>query len=165
MAKPKVAIVCDWLTGMGGAENVVYAVHNMYPDAPIYTSQYEDNPKSWYGWDWTINADIRTTWLQKLPKSLKKFLPLLRAITFPRIDLSEYDLVISISGAEAKSVKVRPGALHICYCHSPTHYYWQRYDEYIKHPGFPRGTNWLARFALKVLVAPLRTWDLQASKR
>ncbi len=165
MAKLKVAIVCDWLTGMGGAESVVYRVHTIYPDAPIYTSQYNDSPKNWFGWNWAEEADIRTTWLQKLPKSLKKFLPVLRAITFPRLDLSEYDLVISISGAEAKSVKTRPDALHICYCHSPTHYYWQRYDEYLKHPGFPKGTNWLARFALKLLIAPLRAWDRQGAKR
>ena len=164
MPKPKVAIVCDWLTGMGGAESVVHELHRMYPDAPIYTSQYDDNPKNWFGWDWTKEADIRTTWLQKLPKSLKKFLPVLRALTFPRIDLSEYDLVLSSSGAEAKYVKTRPDALHICYCHSPTHYYWQRYDEYLKHPGFPKGTNWLARYALKLLIAPLRVWDRQGAK-
>ena len=39
-AKPwprKVAIVHDWLIG-GGAERVVYELHLMFPDAPIYTS-------------------------------------------------------------------------------------------------------------------------------
>ncbi len=166
MPKPlKVAIVCDWLTGIGGAERVVYELHNMYPDAPIFTSQYDANPKIWHGWHWLEEADIRTTWLQKLPKSLKKFLPVLRALTFPRIDFSDYDLVLSSSGAEAKSVKTGPNTLHICYCHSPTQYYWKRYDEYMRNPGFPRGFNWLARFSLKMLVAPLRQWDRIAAKR
>jgi len=163
--KLKVAIVCDWLLNMGGAERVVYELHQLYPDAPIYTSQYNSDPKAWYGWNWTQQADIRTTWLQKLPKSLKKFLPVLRALTFPRLDLSDYDLVISSSGAEAKSIRTPKTTLHINYCHSPTHYYWQRYDEYLKHPGFPSGTNWIARYALKLLVAPLRRWDRQAAKR
>ena len=49
----KVAIACDWLTNVGGAEKVLLAVHQMYPDAPIYTSQY--NPK---GIDWFKDADV-----------------------------------------------------------------------------------------------------------
>ena len=163
--KLKVAIVCDWLMGTGGAERVVYELHRMFPDAPIYTSQYDDDPKAWYGYNWFEDADIRPTKLQKLPKGLRKFLPVLRALVFPRIDLSEYDLVISSSGAEAKAVHTGPNTLHICYCHSPTHYYWQRYNEYMKSPGFPRGTNWLARLGLKFLVAPLRVWDRHAAKQ
>jgi len=163
--KLKVAIVCDWLTNMGGAERVVYELHRMYPEAPIYTSQYNSDPKVWYDWNWTSQADIRTGWLQKLPKGLKKFLPVLRAFYFSRLDLSDYDLVLSASGAEAKSVKTGPKTVHICYCHSPTQYYWLRYDEYLKHPGFPKGTNWLARYGLKLLITPLKRWDRLASKR
>ncbi|HEX7632808.1 MAG TPA: glycosyltransferase [Candidatus Saccharimonadales bacterium] len=160
MASPRVAIVCDWLVGIGGAERVVLELHKLYPEAPIYTSQYDPSRI-----DWFADADVRTTWLQKLPRSLKKFLPLLRAWTFSRLDLSDYDLVISSSGAEAKGVRTGPGTTHISYCHSPTHYYWIRYDEYLKHPGFPRGFNWLARLGLKLLVNPLRRWDFRAAQR
>lgn len=160
MSKLKVAIVCDWLTGVGGAERVVLELHRMYPDAPIYTSQYD--PKKI---DWFDDADVRTTWLQKLPASLKKFLPLLRAWTFSRLDLSQYDLVLSSSGAEAKGVHTGPNTVHINYCHSPTHYYWIRYDEYMANPGFPRGLNWLARLGLKVLAGPLKQWDRHAAKQ
>jgi hypothetical protein len=67
----RVAIVCDWLAGTGGAERVVKELHNLYPDAPIYTSQYDRSSKVWYNNDWFGDADIRTGWLQKLPKSLK----------------------------------------------------------------------------------------------
>jgi hypothetical protein len=95
----KVAIVCDWLTGTGGAERVVLELHKMFPDAPIYTSQYDKNPKIWYGDKWFADADIRTLWMQKVPKSLKKLLPVFRAREFSKLDLSEYDLVISSSGA------------------------------------------------------------------
>lgn len=156
--KLKVAIVCDWLLGIGGAERVVLELHKMYPDAPIYTSQY--NPKRI---TWFEDADVRTGWLQKLPKRLKKFLPVLRALYFSRLDLSEYDLVISSSGAEAKAVKTRKDALHICYCHSPTHYYWIRYDEYIQNPGFGKW-NFIARLGLRILVGPMRRWDRNAAK-
>jgi glycosyltransferase involved in cell wall biosynthesis len=155
----KVAIVCDWLSGIGGAERVVLELHKLYPEAPIYTSQYE--PKNI---DWFTNADVRTGWLQKLPGSLKKFLPPLRAWYFSHLNLSEYDLVISSSGAEAKGVKTGPNTRHICYMHAPTHYYWARYDEYIKNPGFGY-LDPLARLGLKLLVGPMRRWDRKAAQR
>lgn len=158
--KPKVAIVCDWLTGIGGAERVVLELHKLYPDAPIYTSQY-DPAKI----DWFKDADVRTTSLQRLPKSLKKFLPVLRAWAFGRLDLSEYDLVLSSSGAEAKGVKTGKNTTHICYCHSPTHYYWIRYDEYLDKPGFPRGLNWLARLGLRIFIGPLKRRDRRAAQQ
>ena len=156
----KVAIVCDWLTGIGGAERVVYELHKLYPNAPIYTSQY--NPSAL---DWFEDADIRTLWLQTLPSTLKKFLPVLRAWSFSRLDLSEYDLVLSSSGAEAKGVKTGPKTLHICYMHSPTQYYWIRHDEYLSKPGFPTGFNWIAKLGLKLLIGPLKRWDKRAAGR
>lgn len=159
----KVAIVCDWLLGTGGAERVVLELHKMFSQAPIYTSQYNPNPKIWYGNEWFAKADIRTTWLQKLPRGLKKFLPVLRAWSFSRLNLSHYDFVISASGAEAKFVKAG-STTHICYCHAPTHYYWARYEQYLAHPGF----GWLdplARLGLKLLVGPMRHWDYKAAQR
>ena len=155
----KVAIVCDWLTDYGGAIRVVLELHKMFQSAPIYTSQYD--PKKL---DWFKDADVRTTWLQKLPKSLRKFLPVLRAWSFSHLNLDDYDLVISSSGAEAKFIKTKPNTLHVNYCHSPTHYYWVRYDEYLKNPGFGM-FNWLARLGLKFLASPMRRWDYKAAQR
>lgn len=155
----RVAIVCDWLTGIGGAERVVLELHKMFPKAPIYTSQYDSQKIDWFG-----GADIRTTWLQKLPSALKKFLPVLRAWSFSRLNLSEYDLVISTGGAEAKFVKTGGRTKHIHYCYAPTHYYWSRYDEYMQNPGFG-AFNWLARLGLKILVGPMRHWDYKAAQR
>lgn len=155
--KLKVAIVCDWLTTIGGAERVVLELHKMYPEAPIYTSQYD--PKAI---DWFTEADVRTGWLQKLPNRLRKFLPVLRAFYFSRLDLSDYDVVISSSGAEAKAVHTGNDTLHISYCHSPTHYYWIRYKEYLKNPGFGK-LNFIARLGLRLLVAPLRRFDKHAA--
>ncbi len=157
--KLKVAIVCDWLLGIGGAERVVLEIHNLFPDAPIYTSQYDKSAIDWFD-----DADVRTTWLQHLPKSLKKFLPILRAFAFARLNLSEYDLVVSSSGAEAKGVHTRKDAIHINYCHSPTQYYWIRTNEYLKNPGFSFGLNWLAKIGLKLFLDPLKRWDRHAAK-
>lgn len=155
----KVAIVCDWLVGIGGAERVVLELHKIYPDAPIYTSQY-DPAKI----DWFKDADVRTTWLQHLPKALRKFLPVLRAWTFSRLDLDDYDVVISATGAEAKFIKTKGDTTHICYCNAPTHYYWSRYEEYMECPGFGH-FDWLARLGLRLLVGPMRRWDYRAAQR
>ncbi len=155
----KVAIVSDWLTGIGGAERVVLELHKMFPKAPIYTSQYDKSKIDWFN-----DADVRTGWLQKLPSGLKKFLPVLRAWYFSRLDLSEYDLVISETGAEAKAIKFGSKTTHICICNAPTHYYWSRYQQYIEEPGFGK-FNWLARMGLKLLVNPLRKWDYKAAQR
>lgn len=157
--KPKVAIVHDWLVG-GGAERVVLELHRMYPDAPIYTSYATDE------WRKRLDGKVVTGFLQKWPfGALRKFLPLLRIWWFTHLDLSEYDLVISSSGnGEAKGVKTPAHTTHICYCHSPTHFYWRNYDLYLRQPGFGRFDP-LARLGLRLLVGPLRRWDLRASKR
>ena len=154
----KVAIVCDWLTNVGGAEKVLLRVHQLYPDAPIYTSKYDEK-----GIDWFKDADVRTGWLQKFPTKMRRLLGPLRQRYFSKLDLSEYDLVISVTGAEAKAVKV-PNGKHICYCHVPTQYYWQMYDDYVKNPGFGI-LNPLVRLCFKIMVVPLRKADLKAAQR
>ena len=158
MTKQKIALVCDWLTGVGGAEKVILAVHKMYPDAPIYTSQYR--PKTI---DWFKSADVRTGWLNYIPAGLKRFIPFLRQFYFSRLDLSDYDVVISITGAEAKAVKTGPNTLHVSYMHAPIQYYWTLYDQYIENPGFGV-LNPIARLGLKLLVGPLRKADYKSAQ-
>jgi glycosyltransferase involved in cell wall biosynthesis len=158
LKKLKVAIVHDWLIG-GGAELVVEELHRMFPDAPIYTSYATRE------WKQRLDGKVRTGILQYWPFSrMRKFLPVLRTRWFSHLKLSGYDLVISSSGAEAKGIQVPKGTLHVNYCHAPTHYYWSRYDEYMKRPGFGP-FNFLARFGLLLLVGPLRKWDYKAAQR
>jgi glycosyltransferase involved in cell wall biosynthesis len=155
----KVAIVHDWFVG-GGAERVVYELHKMYPKAPIYTSYCSPEWR-----EKLAGTKVITSYMQRWPFSkMRKFLPPLRALWFSRLDLSGYDLVISSSGAEAKGIKVSSPAVHINYCHAPTHYYWSRYDDYLKNPGFGR-LDWLARLGLKILLGPMRRWDYKAAQR
>lgn len=157
---PRVAIIHDWLVG-GGAERVVYELHKIYPDAPIYTAFCNKKSREYFK-----GADIRTGFMQKFPFSkLYKFLPILREYWFERLDLTEYDLIISSSGAEAKGIKnIRPSALHINYCHSPTHYYWIRYYEYLQNPGFGIFDP-IARIGLKLLIENRQKWDYRAAQR
>lgn len=162
MATKKVAIVYDWLTNMGGAERVLLSAHKAFPDAPIYTSVFDPT-----GCPAFAKLDVRTTWLQKLPRFLRKrhqLFPVFRAHAFRTLDLSDYDVVISISSAEAKAVRAaKPGAKHICYCLTPTRYYWSHYQEYKQSPGFG-WLNPLVRLLLPAFVGWMRKLDLQAVK-
>lgn len=169
----KVALVCDWLTTPGGAEKVLLELHRMYPDAPIYTSQYRAKKIDWFN-----DATVKTDWLNLFPACLRKFLGPLRQLYFSHLDLTSYDFVISVTGAEAKSVKTRKkprknrtctrctssSAYHLCYCHVPTQYYWQMYDKYLKNPGFGV-LDPLARLGIKLLVKPLRKADYRSARR
>jgi glycosyltransferase involved in cell wall biosynthesis len=155
----RVAIVHDWLVG-GGAERVVLEMHRMFPNAPIYTSYVSKE------WRQKLDGKVVTGFLQHWPFSmLRKFLPLLRIWWFTHLDFSAYDLVISSSGnGEAKGIKTGPNTTHICYCHTPTHFYWRHYNHYLKEPGFGM-LDPLARLGLRILVGPLRRWDLKAAQR
>jgi glycosyltransferase involved in cell wall biosynthesis len=159
---PKIAIVHDWLTTMGGAEKVVLALHDAFPDAPIYTSVYTPNTMPNFA-----GIDVRTTKLQNMPRLLRKmhkFFPMLRVRAFQELDLSEFDIIISSSSAEAKQVrKTRPDQIHICYCHTPIRYYWSHYNEYKRDPGFG-GLNWLVRLSMPFLVPPLKKADYAAAQ-
>lgn len=155
--QPKVALVCDWLTNVGGAEKVLLRLHELFPDAPIYTSKYDKKKIDWFN-----DADVRTGWLQIFSTRLRRYLGILRQSYFSHLDLSSYDIVISVTGAEAKSIKSGK-AIHFCYCHVPTQYYWQMYDDYVKNPGFGF-LNPLVRTLFKLFVKPLRKADYKAAQ-
>ncbi len=157
----RVAIVCDWLTTMGGAERVVLELHKMFPDAPIYTSSYSPKRMPLFK-----EADVHTGFIQKLPFSNKHQLwPVLRRRYFSKLVLEGYDLVISSSGAEAKAVKV-PNGVHVNYCHSPTQYYWVRPDEYMsaETAGGLSFLDPLWRLGLRLLKPWMKRWDYLAAQ-
>lgn len=153
----KVALVCDWLTELGGAEKVLLAFHEMYEDAPIYTSQYRPRKAHWFK-----GMDVRTGWLQPFPAWSRRFIVPLRQHFFAHLDLSEYDLIISVTGADAKFIQ--PRGKHICFCHVPTQYYWGKYHEYLKNPGFGP-LNPLIRPIFRKIAPRLRQRDFLASQK
>src|SRR5207248_9376828 len=93
-------------------------------------------------------------WLAGKVSDYRRLLPL-----FPRAvrgwDLSPYDAIISSSHAVAKGVDPK-GKPHLCYCHTPMRYIWDRFDDY-----FPRGAQ---RMAMKLMVPRLRRWDVKTAQ-
>lgn len=161
--RPKIALVHDWLTTMGGAEPLVLEIHRLFPAAPIYTSVYNAEKMPAFG-----HIDVRTTNLQaKLPESLRykhALWPTLRAKAFRQLDLSEFDIIISSSSAEAKSVpKTRPGQVHIAYIHTPPRYYWSHYEEFRKEFTFGLLTPFIRPF-IPYFVKKMRKLDLASVK-
>jgi glycosyltransferase involved in cell wall biosynthesis len=154
----KVALVHDYLNQMGGAERVVIALHEIFPDAPIYTSIYDParvDPAF-------QRMDIRTSFMQKLPLVTQHHQPYLPLYPFAMetLDLRGYDLVLSSSSAFAKGVITRPETMHICYCHTPMRWCWN-YEEYVEREHLGK----VARTLLPFLITKLRTWDQVSSMR
>ncbi len=116
----RIALVHDYLREYGGAERVLEALHELYPEAPVYTA-FVDRKALGIHWQRFTDWDIRTTWLARFPLIKKLYSPLriFSAKAFESLDLREYDVVISSSNAYmAKAVRV-PNGVHICYCHTP----------------------------------------------
>jgi glycosyltransferase involved in cell wall biosynthesis len=157
----KVAIVYDRINKYGGAERILEALHEVWPEAPIFTAVYEPKHAAW-AWGY----DIRPSFLQLLPffRSRHEYLPLLTQFAFDTFEFSGYDVVISVTSAEAKAVFTRPGQLHVCYCLTPTRYLWSGYEEYQKYPGLGLLSG-LAKVVLRKTAPLLRNWDQVASSR
>lgn len=153
----KVALVHDWLVGRGGGERVLYDIHTLFPDAPIYTLVYDQDKAP----EWCKECDILTTYIQKWPgaKSHHKLLLSFMPKAWEALDLTEYDLVISCCASCCKGVITRPDALHVCYSFSPTRYVWDLYYDYLEN------TNAIKRFFMKRMIHKVRLWDFQAAQR
>ena len=154
----KVAVVCSWLNQYGGAERVLDVVHEMFPQAPIYTSIYwpEGMPASYRSWD------IRTSPLNRLPlikRHHQPFLPLY-PLGFEALDLEGYDLVLSVTSAFAHGVITRPDTVHVCYCLTPARFLWD-YRAYARRERL----GGLARVVLPFFLTMLRNWDVAAANR
>jgi len=155
----KVALIHDHLAQDGGAEKVLQALAEMFPEAPIYTLLCEEeNIKKYYQ-----NHRIDTSVIQRLPggvKHYKWYMPFMpMAVEF--FDLSGYDLVISDSASFAKGVITRPETLHIDYCHTPTRYLWSDSHQYINELKY---NKWLKKI-VSLFLNYVRIWDRQAADR
>ncbi len=154
----RVAIVHDYLNQYGGAERVLEALHDLYPTAPVYTSIYDPAAMPAFYRSW----DIRTSFMQRLPgwkKHFRRYFPLYPS-AFESFDLSAYDLIISSSSAYAKGVIPRPGAIHICYCHTPMRFAW-RTDDYIEREAI----GGVQAAILPFLLTYVRLWDVASTAR
>ena len=152
-----VALVHDWLNQIGGAEDVLEAMVGMFPAAPIHTSMYwrQGMPPAYRSWD------VRTTWMDRLPgiyRHHQVYLPVYPS-AFSRLDLSDYDLVLSNKSGFCHGV-CTGDAVHVCYCLAPTRYVWD-FQAYAAREALPEPL----KVALRPMIAALRRWDYRAAQR
>lgn len=154
---PKVALVHDFLLTFGGAERVLRALADMYPEAPIYTLLADRELVERY----FPGREIRTSFLQKFPHWLRKryhwLLPLY-PVAIETLDLRDFDIVLSSSGAWSKGIVTRLHTKHISYLHSPMRFVW---DSYHTYPRLQKRYFFFRR----LILSYLRLWDREAAAR
>jgi glycosyltransferase involved in cell wall biosynthesis len=128
--KSKIALIYDRAnTAYGGAEQVLLALKRLYPDLVLFTSVYDAKKAKW-----AKDFILKTSFLQKFPfaKKIHRYLAALMPFAFECLDLSSYDIIISVTSAEAKGVVTRRDQLHLCYLLSPPRYLYHYHDQYLE---------------------------------
>ena len=151
----RTAVVHDWLTGMRGGEAVLEAILEVVPDAELFTLFHFKGSVS----PMIESRRIHTSMLQPFASRIRDYrrlLPLYPSAV-RRWDFRRFDRIISSSHCVAKGVNSR-GIPHLCYCHTPMRYVWDRFDDY-----FPRSRP-LQRAVATPVAARLRRWDVVTAR-
>jgi glycosyltransferase involved in cell wall biosynthesis len=153
----RIAIVHHWLVTQGGGERVVEMLASMFPEADIFTlvASPKGVPQSLQG------RQITQSFLGRLPLASKLYRHLLPLypLAVEQLNLSNYDLIISSDAGPMKGVIVGPRAVHICYCHSPMRYVWNKYPEYRQE------LTGVKKYAFSLAAHYVRNWDYCAAQR
>ncbi|XHX78861.1 MAG: glycosyltransferase [Stenomitos frigidus ULC029] len=152
----KVALIHDYLREYGEAERILRVLHQMYPDAPVYTA-FIDRKRLGEAIALFDGWDLRTAPSQHLPGITRYYqtLRVLQPYCWEAVDLSTYDLVLSSSGHYfSKAVLTRAETLHISYCHTPPRDLWDA-SQTVGH------RHWYQQW----MQTHLRQYDFYASQR
>jgi glycosyltransferase involved in cell wall biosynthesis len=151
----KVALVYDRVNKWGGAERVLLALHEIWPEAPLFTSVYNPRTAQWA----SVFKKVIPSFLQYFPlaKSNHEIYPLLMPLAFESFNFDDYELVISVTSEAAKGIITLPKTFHLCYCLTPTRYLWSGYFSYFDK-------EW-KRSLTRYPLAYLRKWDKIACQR
>lgn len=157
----KIAIVHDQLREFGGAERVLVALKQIYPQADIFTSTFDSNSLGEHK-ELIKNWKVHISWFGKIPLINKLYSPLrfLTPLIWESFDFSKYDLVISSTGSwMCKGIKTKKPTIHISYIHHPPRYLY----------GYETAVEWQKHLSIKIygifINHFLRLWDFEASQR
>jgi glycosyltransferase involved in cell wall biosynthesis len=155
----RVAVIHDWLVAKGGAERVLAAILECYPQAEVFTVV-----------DFMAESDraflrghrVHTSFVQNLPfarRRYRAYLPLM-PLAVESFDLTDFDLVISSSASVAKGVLCGPDQLHVCYIHSPMRYAWELQHQYLRESKLEHG---LRGAIARLMLHNMRLWDARTA--
>jgi glycosyltransferase involved in cell wall biosynthesis len=157
---PKIALVHDYLNEYGGAERVLSALSEMYPDAPIYTAFYKKGSSAYGHFK---DKKIIPSWVQYVPffsSYLHSPFRFLTPLIWGSFDFSKYDIVIgSASWYITKGFKKGPDTKEICYCHTPPRWLYG----YKTSVGFQK--YWPVRLYAAVVGHFMRLYDFSQAQK
>lgn len=153
------ALVHDYLNQWGGAEKVLQAFCEIWPEAPIFTLVYDRKATRGY----FEERKIYTSFLQKVPflKNNHRLFLMFMPQAAESFDFSGYDIVLSDSASYGKGVITSPETLHVSYCHTPLRYVWDDNQKYVNEFCFP----WVIKKFSSLPLSWLRIWDKEAASR
>lgn len=154
----RLALTADWLTSSGGAEQVLASLLSLYSERKLYTTVYKSGTFPFVSDDRVVTSSLQPIY-RRFGK-YRQLLPLLPS-AIEEADLTGYDVVLSSSHAVGKGIIPPPGALHVCYCHTPVRYAWEMQEEYLEDFGIPKRLRPFIRRRLE----NLRRWDLTTAQR
>jgi glycosyltransferase involved in cell wall biosynthesis len=142
---------------MRGAERTFAAMAGVWPDAPIATLLLDAPAVAEQFGD----RDVRTSFLQRTGATQRHFRALLPVLPLAaeRLPVRDFDVIVSSSSAFAHGVRPRPGAVHVCYCHTPLRYAWFERDRGLREVPAP------LRPALAATLSLTRRWTTRAAGR
>ncbi len=153
----RVAVLHHWFVTRGGGERVAECIASLFPQAELFTllACPQGLPATLRG------RAMHTSRLQSLPwagRFHRQLLPFYPAAV-RSLDLRGFDLVLSSDSGPVKGVRLSPGTVHICYCHSPMRYLWDGFETY------RRAMDPVTRLAFSAVAGPIRRWDQAAASR
>lgn len=158
----KIALVFDDLVQHGGAENLLLAITEIFPQAPVYTTLATSNWKEFFN---KSGITLKLSFMQKLPfkKKLNRFYSVLglHMLAFESFDFSDFDIVLSISSRYAHGIVTKPKTKHICYLNSPGRMFWESFDYF----GHESSLTKFFSFLIKPFLNHVRIWDYLSAQR
>lgn len=164
----KIALVHDQISEYGGAERVLEALGEIYPEAPIYTAFYRKDSEAWKRFK---HKKIIASWVQNIPFFTTKLhspLRFLAPMIWGSFDFSKYDVVISSAswyvtkGVTSNMQHVtgnKKPPIEICYCHTPPRWLY----------GYKTSVEWQKFWPVRVYAAIvghfMRMYDFDAAQR
>lgn len=152
----KIALLHYWMTNFRGGERVLAELAALYPGAEIFTHAYRPGAMEGY----FAGRRVHETFIAGLPfgrRCCQLYLPLMpRALR--RLNVADFDLIISSESGPAKGVRKGRDAKHICYCHTPMRYLYDLYDEYY------RNASCFGKLAMKLFRPGLVEYDRKSAE-
>lgn len=143
------ALVHDWMAVYGGAEELFRHITEMV-DGPIVTTQFNAD-----AYPFLKGREVRVSWIDRLPFAYSRhylYAPV-APDAFRAFDLGGFDVVLVDSHTFAHNVRKPPGAVMLCYYHTPARSLW-----------LPEIDRRMSGFVQRLIVSRLKRLDLEASK-